>query len=91
MGQLSLLNRTPLSVHTFIAKNKKRAIKVVYQCTDGTIGVSLHVQGVQDWSTDIIGKGKISTGLAAASWNGGSEVSRYYLYAPFNFHNEIRG
>ncbi|KAI1460350.1 hypothetical protein F4805DRAFT_454774 [Annulohypoxylon moriforme] len=75
-----ILNRSPLAAICFEDANGAH-IRVYYQDVDGNIRETFYDDG-QGWNTrqkDVVGKGKLNTGIAATSWNQGTEIRVYFL------------
>ena len=73
---MSVLNRTNIASITFTDDNGVH-IRVYYQDNDGNIRETFYDQQ-SGWALrelDIIGVGRLNTGIAATTWNRGSQVS----------------
>jgi hypothetical protein len=75
-----ILARTPLAAITFISSGKKN-IRVYYQDYEGYIRETFYQDGVgwQLRDKDVVGQGKLNTGIAVTWWADGTQIRVYYL------------
>lgn len=75
-----ILNRSNLAAISFADGNGDH-IRIYYQDAEGYIRETFYDNG-RGWARrdgDVIGKGKLNTGIAATTWDKGTQIRVYYL------------
>jgi len=75
-----ILNQTPLAALSFEDRDGLH-ISVYYQDTEGNIRETFFnkARGWHKRPKDIVGNGKLNTGIAAISWDNGTQIRVYFL------------